>query len=89
MALADEQASPPGANEDMGSQLTFPASSTGLCGGFALQPVESSATLVYSDDGLPVDTVSIGESDTFQDDDFRLVFPTGSFFAVSRKSSNR
>jgi len=86
LALADELVAPPGFNQSMGTQLTFRAPNTGLCGGFTLRALEPGATLVHQDLAGGAfwgsGTVSIGQTDSFDDDDFAMSFPTDSFFAV-------
>jgi hypothetical protein len=84
-SLADEVASPPGSNAQLGAQLTFRVANTGLCGGFTLQSVQSGAGFTFDDDeaGAAWDAaLSVGDVGDFQDDDFRLTFPTASFHAV-------
>jgi hypothetical protein len=78
-------ASPPGSNAQLGAQLTFRVANTGLCGGFTLQSVQSGAGFTFDDDeaGAAWDAaLSVGDVGDFQDDDFRLTFPTASFHAV-------
>ncbi|MCI0636227.1 MAG: IPTL-CTERM sorting domain-containing protein, partial [Actinobacteria bacterium] len=87
VALADEVGSPPAQGEALGPQLTFRAASTGLCGSFTLRALQAGAGLTF-DDGepnpplFPADGLSIGDVDDFENDDFQLGFPTGSFFAI-------
>ena len=87
VALADEVVSAPVQDESLGAQLTFRTANTGLCAAFTLQTLESGAGLTF-DDGepspstFPADTLSIGDIDDFEDDDFRLTFPTGAVFAA-------
>jgi hypothetical protein len=87
VGLADELASPPVQDENLGPILSFQAANTGLCGDFALEALEPGAGLTFEDGEpspaiLPPDTISIGDIDDFEDDDFRLRFPTDTFFAA-------
>ena len=87
IALADEVASPPAQDAQLGPQLTFRTGNTGLCASFTLQTLEPGAGLTFDDgepspSSFPAGTLSIGDINDFEDDDFRLTFPTGSVFAV-------
>ena len=85
VALADEVASPPGADAQLGAQLSFRTTSTALCGSFTLQTLQPGAGFTFDDNeaGAAWDAaLSVGDIDNYEDDDFRLSFPTGSFYAV-------
>ena len=87
IALADEVVSAPSQDAGLGAQLTFRAATTGLCGGFSLHTLESGAGFTF-DDGepspasFPSDSLSVGDIDDFEDDDFRISFPTRTVFAL-------
>ena len=87
LALADELAVAPLQDEALGATLSFDAANTGLCGSFVLDALEAGAGLTFEDGEPspaihPAGTVSIGDIDDFEDDDFRLFFPGNDFFAV-------
>ncbi|MGH0030534.1 MAG: FG-GAP-like repeat-containing protein [Myxococcota bacterium] len=87
LALADELALAPAQDEALGATLTFDAANTGLCGSFVLEALESGAGFTFEDGEPspaihPAGTVSVGDIDDFEDDDFRIAFPTDAYFAV-------
>jgi len=87
LAKADQLAGAPVQDEDLGSWLRFRAQDTGLCGHFTLHAIEPGAHLVFEDGEpspavFPANTISIGDIDDHEDDDFRITFPTESFHAV-------
>jgi hypothetical protein len=80
----------------MGSLLTFRATNTGLCGSFTLRALQqppgscSNCGLSYDDQdpgggnstGFN-ESISIGDIDDMENDDFEFTFPTPSFYAMS------
>jgi hypothetical protein len=87
VGLADETIFDVTPNQNLGPKLTFRAENTGLCGSFVLEALEPGAGLIFDDgDGgpplFPANTLSIGDINSYQDDDFRIAFPTASFYAA-------
>ena len=89
LALADEVAAPPSADQDLGPRLRFRRASTGLCGDVVLETGQAGAGFVYEDDlegaepnAFPPESLSVGDSASFQNDDFEVRFGSGQVFAA-------
>jgi hypothetical protein len=84
VALANEVATPPGNNASVGGVLTFDAANTGLSSSFELSTLEPNAGFTFNDNegsGPEWDNaLSIGDIDNFENDDWQIVFNSGSVF---------
>ncbi len=77
----DEVLSLPATNEDVGSPLTYSSGSPTLeqCYKFSLNTLQSSAGFVFNDSssGAWVNSLSIGNINQYENDDFEIDFETG------------
>lgn len=84
IALANEVDTPPGKNAQLGMILTFEADTTGLPFSFFLENTgevpsgqsTQSGLAYWDDEGFPEGTISIGDINTLEDDDFDIVVTT-------------
>ncbi len=81
IVLANEIVALPGADEQLGSVLSFDAINlpASQCYGMILKTIEVGAGFTF-DDGVNVawdDALSVGDIDSFEDDDFEVDFPVG------------
>ncbi len=78
IVFADEVATTPNLNEQLGSMLTFQAVNSGISADFAIEALETGAGFTFSDteSGVPLlgyeDALSVGDNGNFEDDDWRL-----------------
>ncbi len=85
--LADEVAALPGPGTALGGKLSFAAGTTGLCSSVTIATLEPGAAFVFEDahgappQSFPAATLSVGDIDTHEDDDFEAWFGTGRVFA--------
>jgi len=74
IALADEVASAPGDNTNVGSILNFQTANTGLSRGFAVETLESGADFIFNEVALPSyqNALSVGLDGSHENDDWSL-----------------
>ncbi len=84
VALADEVASPPGTNAQLGNVLTFRSSNTGLSLDFQAQTMQPGAGFTFNDTETRVfpftNALSVGDVNDYEDDDWRVEILSGNIY---------
>ncbi|MGB5323880.1 MAG: LamG-like jellyroll fold domain-containing protein, partial [Pseudomonadales bacterium] len=85
VALANEVASPPVADADIGtSVLTFSAANTGLCGDVTLTSTQSGATFSFEEAGFFTPrSLSPGRDGVYEHDDIAIDLPGSAYYAFA------